>query len=263
MSIPFITRNPTAQDERRLQLLMSTFTDGSGYERGSTGETRPGWRDIERVIAELLATNSIESKSIFDIVVPSTVSDSAYGASIKSKGFSRKNFLSLSAGGRVYMELCNSPAKLWDPIKNLGIHEGNFGNAAVAVQIGESILETVQSWYTNCGIGNIDLDKSVHITVSYSKPDKSGPSMYQLHTFNLNFPSRIIWRFKSAKCLSGYDPDEPSKVLFDWYGLSGGQLKYYPKTTKALYSSNPFTLIEAKKQTITDKAKQYWPEEWK
>ena len=155
------------------------------------------------------------------------------------------------------MELCNSPAKLWEPLKEQGINEQAFSDRAYANKIGNSILETIHSWYVNSGIEGIALDDSVHITVSYEKLAQ-GANRYQLHAFRLGFPDDVIWRYKSDRCLSGYDPLHPDEVLFDWYGLSGGQVKYYPRAANALYSSTQFALEQVPTQTIYDKARALW-----
>lgn len=261
MSIQFVSRAPTPQELTRLKLLMSTYTDGSGYEKNADGTTRPGWRDFERIVAEWVGGSAPEGKSIFDITVPSTINNSVYGISVKSKGFSKNKFSALLSDGRVYMELCNSPAKLWEPLKLKGIFEDDFENLRKPNEIGNSVIETVHSWYDNSGVTNIDTNNSVHLTISYQKVKDQEP-IFHLHSFNLEFPENIQWKYKSKKCLMGYDPEFPDEVLFDWYALSGGQLKYYPKATKAIFSSEQFKLLNARTVSITEKAKEYWPDVW-
>lgn len=260
MTIPFILREATDDELSKLRLFMSTFTDGSGYEKNTDGTTRPGWRDFERIIAELLGAEAPEGKGIFDIIVSSEGTSTKYGVSVKSKGFSKNKFRNLLTDGRVYMELCNSPAKLWGPLKEQGINEQHFTAQEYAEQIGDSVLNTVHSWYENSGIPSLNLERSIHMTVSYG-PNEEGVVQYQVHTFPLEFPEGIIWRYKSAKCLSGYDPLFPEEVLFDWYGLSGGQLKYYPKANQARYNSDQFALEQATVLSIAQKADIYWGEQ--
>jgi hypothetical protein len=258
MAVAFITRAATQGELEQLKLFMSTFTDGSGYERNLGGSTRPGWRDFERIIAELLAGRAPEGKGIFDIIVNSDEDVGVkFGVSVKSKGFSKNKFRALLSEGRVYMELCNSPAKLWQPLKEKGIHEQHFTTKDFADEMGDSILSTIHSWYENSRIVGIDLDNSIHMTVSYGQLD-NGVTAYQIHTFKLNFPEGIIWKFKSEKCLCGYDPDYPEEVLFEWYGLSGGQVKYYPRVNSSLFHSNQFTLVQAQIFSIAQKAEMYW-----
>jgi hypothetical protein len=263
MSKPFVTRAPAEDEITALMLLMSVYLDGSGQERDHSG-TRPGWRDLERVISEFLGGYTLEKKHVFDVIVNSTESaPKAYGVSLKTKGLgSADNIRGLNESGRVYMELTNSPAKLWAPLKGAGIAESDFGDDSLAKQMGDSILDTVHSWYENYRYPYLDLRNSVHLVISYSDAITE-PRLYQLHSFPLGFPDGISWKFSSRKCLRGYDPDYPGEALFDWYGLSGGQLKYYPKACNAIYSSRIFTLLSPRILSITERSKAYWPEQWR
>ncbi|SHF53439.1 hypothetical protein [Flavisolibacter ginsengisoli] len=262
MSVPYVTCAPTEKDVKKLILLMSVFGDGSGQERDSSG-TRAGWKDLERVISELLGGSTLEKKQVFDVIVDQTLTGgNKYGISLKTKCLGTESKIqNLQTNGRVYMELTNSPAKLWAPLKAMGIHESDFG-IKNDQEIGNSILHTVHNWYLSyCLTFNIELKNSVHITISYGE-GKKGSRLYQAHSFPLGFPDGIIWKFKSNKCLRGYDPAFPDEVLFDWYGLSGGQLKYYPRASTALYSSSVFRLLSPDILTITEKSRVYWPQEW-
>jgi hypothetical protein len=263
MSIPFLTRAPTDVELRKLRLFLSVFGDGSGQEKDKSG-TRAGWRDLERVVSELVGGEALEKKHVFDVLVPSTQSSGmVYGISVKSKclGTAQK-IETLDATGRVYMELTNSPAKLWSPLKAKDIMEDHWGNTGHAQIMGESILETVHQWYAESGISNVDLSRSVHLVASYSKPRGDAERLYQFHSFRLGFPTGIRWAFSSNRCLRGFDPAHPEETLFDWYALSGGQLKYYPRASTAIYSSPVFSLLSPPVLSISERSKSYWPTEW-
>lgn len=242
---------------------MSVFRDGSGQEKDSTG-TRVGWRDLERIVSELFHGKALEAKGVFDVIVPSTESPGVvYGISVKSKCLGSNAVIQrLDVSGRVYMELSNSPAKLWAPLKSEGIGENAFGDDNYAQAIGDSILKTVHGWYSETGLPQIDLRRSVYLVVSYSKPKATEERLYQVHSFELGFPQGIKWSFRSTKCLRGFDPNYPGEILFDWYGLSGGQLKYYPRAATALFDSPVFSLLSPKVLSITQRSKVYWPDEW-
>lgn len=262
--IPFIHRDPTDTESILLKLLISSFGDGSGQEKDSFG-TRAGWRDLERVIADLTNGEALEKKHVFDVLIKDTEDNTViYGISVKSKCLGRnKKIETLDKEGRVYMELTNSPAKLWAPLKQKDISEENYGNEDFANEIGNSILYTVHSWYQNSGIDGIDLDNSVHLVFSYGKPVKSNePRKYQVHVFELGFPDGIIWTFHSKSCLRGFDPKYPNEVLFDWYGLSGGQLKYYPRASEAKYKSFIFQTLNPAEISLRKRVEKYWPDEW-
>jgi hypothetical protein len=56
-------------------------------------------------------------------------------------------------------------------------------------------------------------------------------------------------------------------TLFEWYGESGGQLKYYPLAESALWHSNIFRLEPLPKNWndkhgILTKTKDYFPKLW-
>ena len=57
-------------------------------------------------------------------------------------------------------------------------------------------------------------------------------------------------------------------TLFEWYGESGGQLKYYPLAENALWKSEIFSLEPLpknwnEKHGILAKAKDYFSKRWK
>ena len=267
----FATKSPSEKDENKLRLLLSTFRDGSGNEKEKDGSTRANWREIERCMTELLDGVGSENKSIFDVIAcDENHSGTAYGFSIKSKMLSKTRFEKLNSTSRVYMEIANSPAKFWNAIKlEHALTEVDFRNQQFAQEIGGTILQTVMKWHeegkTRFESNNpgkiLDLEKSCHICVSYSDniPDKR---KYQLHSFDLMFPPKIIWKYKSSKCLTGYDSEYPNEALIDWFALSGGQLKYYPKGTAGRYKTKVFHLLKPKHLTLLDKAKINFPNEF-
>jgi hypothetical protein len=272
MSLMFATRNPTVSETKYIRALLSTFRDGSGNERESDGSTRAGWREIERCIAEAVLGPASENKHIFDVIAPDDMKNNIfYGFSIKSKQLSSKKFLSLSTTGRVYMEIANSPAKFWADInKSYGYTEREFSNMIYPDEIGNSVISTVKSWHNDgksifekLNSGNLlDLDNSKYLCVSYSDEVFPKDRKYQIHAFALDYPDNISWRYKSNRCLSGYDSRYPDEAIFDWYGSSGGQLKYYPRGSSAIYKSEVFLMLNPPTISLTDKARQYFPDEF-
>jgi hypothetical protein len=83
----------------------------------------------------------------------------------------------------------------------------------------------------------LDLDRSCYLALSWNPQGE-----YQLFQFGLNLPAgqEIVWDFPEVqkpnsqaaigKRLRGRDQ---SGVIFEWYGESGGQLKYYPQAEGA------------------------------
>lgn len=266
----FATRAPSASELNHLRALLSTFRDGSGNQKESDGTTRASWREIERCIAEVVSGPASENKHIFDVIAPDRIKNMLfYGLSIKSKQLSMNNFSTLGTTGRVYMEIANSPAKFWkEIIEKYGYTEREFQEQKYAAAIGECVIRTVQSWHEEgkkmfelYNPGNIlDLDHSKYVCVSYSESKNPSDRLYQIHSFNLRFPTGIIWQYISDRCLRGFDPNHPTEALFDWYGSSGGQLKYYPRAVYAENSSAVFNLLSPPAgMSLTSKAKGYWP----
>lgn len=272
MALPFATNDPTQQDTLRLSLMLSTYLDGTGNQRDKDGGTRANWREIERCVAESFMSATGEDKGIFDVVAADREDASlCYGFSVKSKEYARGTLDTLDATGRVYMEVANSPAKFWAPLHAMNLDENDFRDGRNAAKFGASVIKTVQTWHKDGKIlferdfpdKKLDLDCSCYLSVTYSKTDSWRDRQYQVHAFPLDFPDGIRWQFASEKCLRGYDPEHPTEALFDWYALSGGQLKYYPRASTAKFRTDVFGVRHPQKQmTIVDKAKIYFPEQW-
>ena len=271
MSVAFASRNPTAAEVERLRLVLSTFRDGSGM-LAAGDETFPGWRDFERAIAVVLGGKAPETKGVFDVVIPATQATHVdYGLSVKSKAFTAKGGLTnLAKEGRVHMELSNSPAKFLVALGKIGFKEANFSAKKNAQEAGDTVLRTVSEWHEEAvklhQVAHervLDLKSSRYLMLSYCLPKKSGERHeYQWHTFSLGFPKGITWKYSSNRCLRGFDPAHPREPLFDFYLLSGGQLKYYPRASTALYSSPIFQLAEPRKMAATQRAARMYPRAW-
>jgi hypothetical protein len=271
MSVPFATRNPTRDEVERLRLVLSTFRDGSGMIAAGN-ETFPGWRDFERAIAAVLHGKAPEAKGIFDVVVPSSERPLVdYGLSIKSKALTGKSGLTnLAKDGRVYMELANSPAKFFAELGKVGFKEADFSKKKRAQEVGEIVLAAISSWHDESArihhdsyARTLDLKLSRFLVLSYCLPKGAeNKDQYQWHSFDLRFPQGIAWKYATHRCLRGFDPAHPKEALFDFYLLSGGQLKYYPRASSAVFSSNVFTLAEPRRISATLRAARMYPREW-
>jgi hypothetical protein len=79
----------------------------------------------------------------------------------------------------------------------------------------------------------------------------------------LSNPSSLLWSFPTRNRIIGKDRNE---TIFEWYGESGGQLKYYPLAQSATWASSRFQLepLSLKEETgIIAKAATYFPLLWK
>lgn len=146
MPLMFATRNPTTAETKTIRALLSSFRDGTGNQRETDGTTRANWREIERCISEAVLGPANENKHIFDVIAPDDANTTTfYGLSIKSKQLSKTTFASLSATGRVYMEIANSPAKFWGDIGGAHGHtEADFTGMRHAAEMRNSVLNSVR-----------------------------------------------------------------------------------------------------------------------
>ena len=268
MSIPFIDHHPTSGEFERFRLILSTYQDGSGQQAFQDGKTLPGWRDFERSVAIAFGGESQESKFIFDVLLPDVKRKGVYfGVSCKM----RRTLNDTKRTGRVSFEISNSSGKFWDELKKAGLHQQNYKDKPI--EVANVLLDQVNQWHTEAGLehgGKVDVLQSFYLALSWNKQNE-----YQLFKFALSFPpaSSLKWDFppaanrsdeKVGRRLRGQDT---TGTLIEWYGESGGQLKYYPLAENALWKSAVFRLEPLpknwnEKHGILAKAKDYFPGLW-
>lgn len=226
------------------------------------GMTLPGRRDFERAVALAFGGVAQESKAIFDVLLPmADAPHTKYGLSCKMRGELNK----LQRTGRVSIELSNSAKKFWGHLGTKKIDQSNYGERPAAV--GASLIELVESWHQAVSLGqggSVNLAKSSYLVLSWNSAGN-----YQLHQFPLTLPNPadLRWHFPAGK---GGRPggrlaaDDGSGVLFEWYGESGGQLKYYPPAAVATWASGVFQLepLGEIEYGIIKKAEAYFPRKW-
>jgi hypothetical protein len=210
-----------------------------------------------------------EGKGVFDVLVKQR--HDVLGLSIKSRELAdAKRIGGATKFEHAYLEISNSSAKFWKVLGEHGISEADFRGERHAERIGKLVTGTVNSWYVAAerehpGLPpgrRINVDESVHLAISYSK-DYGGERDYQIHSFELLLPVDLDWRFPSNRCLRGYESQNSERPLIEFYGLSGGHVKYYPPTSKAKFSSDVFRLEKVEPISILEKAEKYWPEQWR
>ncbi|MBV6394969.1 MAG: hypothetical protein HFACDABA_00540 [Anaerolineales bacterium] len=268
MSIPFIVRDPTQKEFERFRLILSTYQDGSGQQALTDEQTLPGWRDFERSISIAFGGEAQENKFIFDVLIPDTTRDNIYfGVSCKM----RRTLNDTKRNGRVTLELSNSSGKFWQRLGDLGIHQRNYKNKPA--EVAKALLDQEKEWHEEVGLkqgGVVDLSRSFYLALSWNAQGE-----YQLFKFSLSLPrvSSLKWDFpsvtdngkeRSGRRLRGQDKQG---TLIEWYGESGGQLKYYPLVKNALWKSEIFHLEPLpvnwnEKHGILAKAKDYFPDRW-
>jgi len=268
MTIPFVHRNPTKKEFERFRLILSTYQDGSGQQAAKDGRTLPGWRDFERSIALAFGGEARESKFIFDVLIPNPRrNDTYFGVSCKM----RRTLNDTKRIGRVTLELSNSSGTFWEQLRLIGINQQNYKSKPF--EVAEALLAQEAEWHNEVGLergGVVDLSRSFYLALSWSAQGE-----YQLFKFPLALPSpsSLTWDFptietkgetKHVRRLRGQDN---TGTLLEWYGESGGQLKYYPLVENALWKSETFSLEPLPpdwfgRHSSIAKAKDYFPKLW-
>ncbi len=269
MTIPFVDRNPTKKEFERFRLIFSTYQDGSGQQAAKDEQTLPGWRDLERSVALAFGGIAQESKYIFDVLISDQKRKDVYfGLSCKM----RRTLNDTKRTGRVTLELSNSSGKFWEQLRRLGINQQNYKSKPF--EVAQALLSQEHEWHKSVGLdddGSVDLSRSFYLALSWNVKGE-----YQLFKFSLDLPNpaQLIWDFpvvenngeeRNGRRLRGRDE---TGTLFEWYGESGGQLKYYPLAENALWKSEIFSLEPLpknwnEKHGILAKAKDYFSKRWK
>jgi hypothetical protein len=268
MSIAFVDRIPTVQEVERIRLILSTYQDGTGMLRDNknAGMTLPGWRDFERSVALALDGIPLESKYIFDVLLNDPEQrDTHYGISCKM----RSELNRIARDGRVTIEVSNSSGKFWAHLHTKGVYQHNYLEKPDIV--GSGLLELIEQWYLAESMelgGKTDLKKSSYLVLSWNEA-----GWYQMHQFPLMFPdpNSLKWSCPT-KLVKGVERtsrriigNDGQGTLFEWYGESGGQLKYYPFERTALWKSDRFRLepLGDIKHGILAKVATYFPDQWR
>lgn len=254
--LPFVNRNPAQSEIERFRLILSTYQDGSGMLIDAD-KTLPGWRDFERSVAVSFNGKALESKWIYDVLLPAdSLTRVQYGISCKM----RSTLRTVERKKRVTIEVSNASGEFWDSIKDSGLTQENYNtNPKLA---GIKLIQVVEQWHNNVSIengGNIDSNKSFYLVLQWER--KSG--RYQLFQFPINLPDpdQLKWQVNGRRLIG----KDGKGVLFEWYGLSGGQLKYYPLVDSASWQSPIFhlePLPQNVEHSIKQKAATYFPNLW-
>jgi hypothetical protein len=276
---PFADRSPTPGEIEKLRLILSTYQDGSGMLQGPKSSTRnnsgvldkvgdstlPGWRDFERAIAATFNGEAPESKAVFDVELPlPTQPKVRYGISCKMRGELDR----LKRDGRVTNEVSNSEKKFWAHLESKSITRGNYRNSAGMV--GKALIRLVEQWHIQESYqkgGRFDLSKSCYLILLWNP--KGDYQLFQ-YPVSLPDPAKLKWSFPTKQVKGKTENGsrvcgaDKNGTLIEWYGESGGQLKYYPPVSEATWQSPIFRLEPLPKMNfgLQLKTEGYFPEQW-
>jgi hypothetical protein len=227
------------------------------------GLTLPGWRDFERTIALVLDGHASESKDVFDVWLERPGGRPPhYGLSCKMRG----ELARIDRDGRVTIEVSNSAGKFWRHLAASNLTQQNY--IAHPAKAGPRLVQLVRAWHHDeAERRSIDLSHSFYLVLSWSKA-----GVYQMHQFPLElFAENSLKWHVPAKATSGSGKarrlcgDDAEGTMVEWYGESGGQLKFYPLAGTAVWASPRFEL-EALPARVTcgiaAKVRQYFPKLW-
>ncbi|MEO8355442.1 MAG: hypothetical protein ABI621_05990, partial [Chloroflexota bacterium] len=232
MPLTLSSKGPSASELERLRLALSVFQDGSGWEsikktkkQGSERIYYAGYRQFERIVADVFGGVAPENKGVFDVFVPLSGTDMHFGVSCKMRGELNN---ALKDNGTVYIEMSNAAGKFMDKVKQeVGKNFQKYPN-----DVGQTLLSLISGWHNNVAKNTgykINLAESSFLVLLYTKQ-----LTFRLYQYELPLPeaTNFTWTFpqpkskltKDSRRLVGYHKD---KVVFEWYLYSGGQLKYY------------------------------------
>jgi hypothetical protein len=232
MSIALADRPPSRGELEKLRLILSTYPDGTGM-LNIGGRNLPGWWDFERAVALAFGGEAQESKAIFDVILVDRTTGVRIGISCKMRDTLRET----QRTGQATIEVSNSAGYFWTRLRQHGLAEQNYHTAPG--EVGFTVVHLIGEWHESASTGSanaFDLTRSCYLALQWDH--QSGD--YQLFRFPLKLPAPDLLRWEvSGKRLVGWQGAEKA---FEWYGLSGGQLKYYPSLSTATWRSEVFQL---------------------
>ncbi len=249
--------HPSEKEVERLRLILSTFQDGTGMLMTKDGRNLPGWRDFERACAAAFNGRAVESKALFDVLLPNPINPATHiGLSCKMRGTLNR----IARDDRVTIEVANSDKEFWTYLNTKGINQTNWMQEPF--EVGAGLIHVVEQWHHDASIqgrGTADTERSSYFTLQWSTKGD-----YQLFQFPLTLPDpkSIRWSFPSDRRILG---ETDTGMIFEWYGRSGGQLKYYPLARNAVWKSAPFqleVLTESIERGLAAKVAAYFPDKW-
>lgn len=254
MSVVFAERAPSREEIERFRPILSTYQDGTGGDRGGS---LPGWRDYERAVAAAFNGRAVESKFIFDVLLPVPGEEGTfYGLACKKRG----QLSAVTRKGTVSIEVANAAGEFWDAVKASGIDETTYDR--FPVETAQAVLGCVESWHQAV---DIKAGSLIRTNQSYYLVLQWHPSTltYQLFQYPIGLPNvaDFHWEISGRRLLG----TRGGGTVFEWFAHSGGQLKYYPQVTEAVWRSEPFglePLPQDLESGLKAKAAAYFPAAW-
>jgi hypothetical protein len=178
----------------RLRLVLSTFSDGTGWEK-IAGNTLVGYRQFERALAEVLNGYADENKALFDVVATRTTAKKS-----AQVGYSCKLKCALEATAKestVYIEVSNAVSQFTKHLKAAGLNN-ETDYRANPQKAGDVLLDWIKILHhTDATTRSLDLPLSVYLVLLYNK----NASQFQLFEFPADVflnGSGLTWTVEGA-----------------------------------------------------------------
>lgn len=245
---PYRDRPLDARELEMLRLALSSYRDGSGQNH-ARGGSWPGFRDYERSLAAVLGGTTPENKGVFDVAVPTDTLP--FGISCKMAQFPPAAHLSS------FMELSNAAARFRDHLLSLQITY-----ATEPMLAGPAIVDLVSTWHLEQA-QHYDLPSSRYSVLARdSRWERFQILCFPLDLKIANPRGEIEWLYEGA-AVNGYIADGSRRHrLWQYYPTSGGQLKYFPLLSWALWRTEPFVLDEPPLVSPLERARTYFSDRW-
>jgi len=168
------------------------------------------------------------------------------------------NYYGMSNGQGASL-VSNSSGKFWDALQR----EGLDAFESAPARAGDILLRLVEQWHNAVDIshcGTVDTRKSFYLVLQWDEKTLT----YRLFQYVLTLPDPVAlsWSAQGRRLVG----EDASGIIVEWYGYSGGQLKYYPPVEQAIWASETFTLEPLPRSDeeygVLRRVREYYPELW-
>jgi len=245
----------TVGEFERLRLVLSTFQDGSGWQK-INGSTVVGFRQFERALAEIINGRADEGKAVFDVLANRTVNGKAsvVGFSCKLK----RALEDTAKRGTVYIEVSNAVSQFAKHLATVGLHDPT-DYVANAAKAGQAVLDWIGLLHAaDAQKRGFDLAGSIYLILLYDKTANN----FQLFEFPANAflnGQGVAWTAAASHLCGKLD----GSVAIDYY-WKAGQLKFYVPVALATWHSKVFQLepLTAGAKTLLGRAGDMYQKLW-
>ncbi|MCO5189260.1 MAG: hypothetical protein M9928_07540 [Anaerolineae bacterium] len=225
-------------------------------KRRNAPGTLPGWRDYERAVAYAFRGLAPETKWIYDVLLPDPLRDNwYYGVSCKMKEDLHKG-----KKGQVYIEVTNADGAIWDALNKSGLTKEN--HQSNPSKTGAILINLIEKWHRQAVEYDgrmVDTQNSIYLSLQYNR----AMGEYQLFQYPIGLPdpASLTWKASARSIKATRD----ETVIFEYFGFSGSQVKFYPTVKEATWKSDIFKLEPLPPEAsygVLVKTAAYFPEKW-